>query len=175
MRKICVNKKILFLMDTVIVAVLLILDQFTKHLAVVHLKDQPALPLIEGVLELDYLENRGVAFGMFQNQRFMILLTGIVFMAVILFVMYKMPVNKKFTILHIVLSCIMAGGIGNMIDRVTLGYVVDFISFVLINFPIFNVADCYVVCATIVLFIVYLFVLKEEDLDFLSFRKAKEK
>ncbi|MBQ9140477.1 MAG: signal peptidase II, partial [Lachnospiraceae bacterium] len=117
---------------------------------------------------------RGVAFGMFQNQRFMILLVGIIFMSVILFMIHKMPVNKKFIILHIVFSCIIAGGIGNMIDRISLGYVVDFISFVLINFPIFNVADCYVVCATIVLFIMFLFVLTEEDLDFISFKKAKE-
>lgn len=175
MRKICVNKKILFLIDTVIVVVLLVLDQLTKHLAVVHLKGQPAISLIKGVLELDYLENRGVAFGMFQGQRVMILLVGIVFLAVILFVMYRMPVDKKFVVLHVVFSCIIAGGIGNMIDRFSLGYVVDFISFVLINFPIFNVADCYVVCATIVLFIMFLFVLKEEDLDFLSFKKSKEK
>lgn len=175
MRKICVNKKVLFFIDALVVAVLLALDQFTKHLAVVHLKEQPALSLIKGVLELDYLENRGVAFGMFQNQRVMILVTGVLFMALILFVMFRMPVNKKFMVLHIVFSCIIAGGIGNMIDRVAFGYVVDFISFVLINFPIFNVADCYVVCATIVLFIMFLFVLKEEELDFLSFKKAKEK
>lgn len=175
MRKICVNKKILFLIDTIIIAALLVLDQFTKHLAVMHLKEQPAISLIKNVLELDYLENRGVAFGLFQNQRFLILFTGIIFMAVILFFMYKMPKGKKFTVLHIVFSCIIAGGIGNMIDRVSLGYVVDFISFVLIDFPIFNVADCYVVCATIVLFVVFLFFLSEEDLDFLSFKKAKEK
>lgn len=174
MRKICVNKKILFLIDAAIIAILIVFDQFTKHLAVVHLKEQQAVVLIKGVLELDYLENRGVAFGMFQNQRFMILLVGIIFMSVILFMMHKMPVNKKFIILHIVFSCIIAGGIGNMIDRISLGYVVDFISFVLINFPIFNVADCYVVCATIVLFIMFLFVLTEEDLDFISFKKAKE-
>lgn len=169
------NKKLLFAIDAVIVAVLLIIDQFTKHLAIVHLKDQPAISLIDGVLELDYLENRGVAFGMFQNQKFLILLVGIVFLASILFVMFKTPVNKKFTVLHIILSCIIAGGIGNMIDRIAYGYVVDFISFILINYPIFNVADCYVVCATIALFIVFLFVLKEEDLDFMSFKKAKEK
>ena len=175
MRMKCVNKKILFTIDAVIITILLLLDQFTKHLAVVHLKDQPAIPLIKDVLELDYLENRGVAFGMFQNQRFMILLVGIIFLAFILFFMFRMPVNKKFITLHIVFSCIIAGGIGNMIDRVVLGYVVDFISFVLIHFPIFNVADCYVVCATIVLFIVFLFVLKEEDLDFISFKKIKEK
>lgn len=175
MRKICVNKKLLFVIDAAIIAALLLLDQFTKHLAVKHLKDQPAVSLIEGVLELDYLENRGVAFGLFQNQRYMILLVGIIFMACILFLMYKMPAGKKFTMLHIVFSCIIAGGVGNMIDRVALGYVIDFISFVLIDYPIFNVADCYVVCATVVLFIVVLFVLTEEDLNAISFKKAKEK
>ena len=61
-----------------------------------------------------------------------------------------------------------------MIDRISYTYVIDFISFVLIDFPIFNVADCYVVCATIALAFVFLFVLKEEDLDFISFRKKKE-
>lgn len=169
------NKKKLFLLDAVIAIVLIIVDQFTKHLAIVNLKDQPAIPIIKGVLELDYLENRGVAFGMFQNQKFFILLVGIVFMVFILFVMLQMPVNKKFTVVHIILACIIAGGIGNMIDRFTYSYVVDFISFVLIHFPIFNVADCYVVCATIALFIMFLFVLKEEDLEFLSFKKSKEK
>lgn len=168
------NKKILLIMDAVIIAVLLIVDQFTKHLAIVHLKDQPAIPIIEGVLELDYLENRGVAFGMFQNQKVFILLVGIIFMALVLFVMWKTPANKKFMAVHIILSCIVAGGVGNMIDRIAYGYVVDFISFILINYPIFNVADCYVVCAAIALFIVFLFVLKDEDLEFLSFKKSKE-
>ncbi len=174
MRKICVNKKILFLIDFVVIVVLLIVDQFTKHLAVTGLKGQQPIVIFKDVLELEYLENRGVAFGLFQNQRFMILLTGFLFMVAICFIMYRMPVGKKFTILHVVFSCIIAGGIGNMIDRAALGYVVDFISFVLIDFPIFNVADCYVVCATIVLFVMFLFVLSEDDLDFLSFSKAKE-
>ena len=61
-----------------------------------------------------------------------------------------------------------------MIDRVTFGYVVDMISFVLIDFPIFNVADCYVVCGSIALAVVFLFVLKDEDLEFISFKKTKE-
>lgn len=168
------SKKLFFVLDAVIIAALLVLDQFTKLLAIEHLKEQPAISLIDDVLELDYLENHGVAFGMFQNQRFMILLVGMVFLAGIFFIMLKSPVNKKFLAVHIILSCIVAGGIGNMIDRVAYGYVVDMISFVLIDFPIFNVADCYVVCATIALFIVFLFVLKEEDLDFISFKKAKE-
>ena len=61
-----------------------------------------------------------------------------------------------------------------MIDRFFLGYVVDFISFVLINYPIFNVADCYVVCATIAIFIMFLFYMKDEDFDFLSLKKTEK-
>lgn len=168
------SKKILLVIDVLLVALLIAFDQFTKKLAVARLMNKPAFVLIDGVLELDYLENRGVAFGMFQGQRFMILAVGVVFLAVLLFVMFRMPAGKKYTALHIILSCVIAGGIGNMIDRFSLGYVIDFISFVLINFPIFNVADCYVVCGVIAMCIMFLFVFKDEDLDFLSFKKSKE-
>ena len=95
-------------------------------------------------------------------------------MAVLSFLVFKMPAGKKYTAMHIILSFVIAGGIGNMIDRFQLEYVIDFISFVLINFPIFNVADCYVVCGVIAMCIMLLFVFKEEDLDFLSFKKSKE-
>lgn len=74
--------------------------------------------------------------------------------------------------MHVLLAVIVAGGIGNMIDRFRLDYVVDFISFVLINYPIFNVADIYVV-ATIGLFILFLFVYKEKDLEFLNFKQNR--
>ena len=138
------SRIIMLLIDVLIAAVLLVFDQFTKHLAVVHLKGQAPYVLIDGVLELQYLENRGSAFGMLQNQKVFILFVGIVFLA-----------------------------IGNMIDRFRLDYVVDFISFVLINYPIFNVADIYVVVATIGLFILFLFVYKEKDLEFLNFKQNR--
>jgi signal peptidase II len=129
--------------------------------------------IIDGVLELQYLENRGSAFGMLQNQKFFILFVGIVFLAVILFFLCRLPEKKKYNILHFMLTMIVAGGIGNMIDRIRFDYVVDFISFVLINYPIFNVADCYIVVATIGLFILFLFVFKENDLEFLNFKQNR--
>ena len=168
------SKKILLVLDVLLIAVLIVFDQFTKKLAVAKLMNQPAFVLIDGVLEFDYLENRGVAFGMFQGQRFMILLVGVVFLAVLSFFMFKMPQGKKYTVLHVISSFVIAGGIGNMIDRLRLEYVIDFISFVLINFPIFNVADCYVVCGVIAMCIMFLFVFKDEDLEFLSFKSSKE-
>ncbi len=168
------NKKKLYIIDTILVFILLAIDQFTKYLAVNKLMDKPAFVIINKVLEFDYLENRGVAFGMMQNQKWFILLTTFILLSVVLFLLLRLPENKKYTLLHFVFTAIVAGGIGNMIDRLRLGYVIDFISFVLIDFPTFNVADCYIVCATIVLFIMFIFVYKEEDLDFISFKKKKE-
>ncbi len=161
-------KKRLLFMDVLIAALLLAFDQFTKHLAVVYLKGKEACVLIEGVLELDYLENRGAAFGLLQNQKIFLVAVGIVFIAVICYFLIRLPDEKKYFVIHILASAIIAGGLGNMIDRIRLDFVVDFISFVLINYPIFNVADIYVVVATIAVFVLLLFVYKEEDLKFLS-------
>lgn len=163
----------MLLLDAVIAVALLAVDQFTKYLAITKLMNHSAFILIDGVLELSYLENRGSAFGILQNQKVFILFVGFVFLAVILFFMVKLPEDKKFNIVHICLAGIVAGGIGNMIDRFRFDYVVDFISFVLIHFPIFNVADCYIVVSVFLLFVLFLFVYKESDLEFLSFKPNK--
>lgn len=163
----------MLLIDISLAAFLLAVDQFTKYLAVNRLRSNPPFVLIDGVLELQYLENRGSAFGMLQNQKFFILFVGIVFLAVILFFLLKLPKEKKFNIVHILFAGIIAGGIGNMIDRFRLDYVVDFISFVLIDFPIFNVADICIVVSSIGLFVLFLFVFKEEDLEFLKFKQNR--
>lgn len=168
-----VKRSKMLIIDLVLAVVLLALDQFTKYLAIIKLKGNCPYVLIDGVLELQYLENRGSAFGMLQNQKFFILLVGTVFMAIMLVFLFRLPENRKFCAVHILISFIVAGGIGNMVDRIRLDYVVDFISFVLIDYPIFNVADCYIVCATIVMFILLLFVYKENELEFLSFKKNR--
>ena len=163
----------MLLIDFLIVFFLLAFDQFTKNLAQSGLKGNPAHVLIRGVLELQYLENRGSAFGILQNQKVFILFVGVIFMAVILFFLFRLPDRKKFRIMHIFLSMIVAGGVGNMVDRIRFDYVIDFISFVLINYPIFNVADCYIVIAVIGLAILFLFVYKEQDLEFLNFKQNR--
>lgn len=167
------KSKLMLLVDMIVALVLLAGDQFTKYLAIVHLKNQPAFILIDGVLELRYLENTGSAFGILQNQKSFLLIVGFVFLAVILFILFKMPDNKKFWAAHIALSAIVAGGIGNMTDRFRFDHVVDFIYFTLIDFPIFNVADCYIVVFTILLFFLFMFVYKESDLEFLNFRQNR--
>lgn len=162
------NKKKTICLDLILAAILLAFDQFTKYLAVVHLKGRAAFSLIENVLELDYLENRGAAFGMMQGQRWPLLIISVILMFGIGYFISRIPEQKKYIWFHIVASAIIAGGIGNMIDRFRMGYVVDFISFVLIDYPIFNVADCYVVIAAVSLCILLLFVYKDEELEFLG-------
>lgn len=167
------KKKIFLLLDLVGIIILVALDQYTKYLAVIHLKDKPAYIIINGVLELNYLENRGAAFGMLQNQKFFFIFVAVVVLSVIGYVLIKMPDHKKYRILHILLSLIGAGAIGNIIDRIRFDYVVDFIYFVLINFPIFNVADICVSVSTVVLVFLLLFVYKENDLNFISFKQKR--
>lgn len=147
--------------------VLVIFDQLTKHLASLYLKGKEPFVLIEDVFELHYLENRGAAFGMLQGRQMFLLLLTIVFLIIICYIFYKMPSEKKYIPLYIVGVMICSGAIGNMIDRVRQQYVVDFLYFKWINFPIFNVADCYVTIAAFLLFFLVLFYYKDEDFEFL--------
>jgi signal peptidase II len=120
----------------------IIIDQLTKLLAVKLLAPLDTVPIIKGALHLTYVENRGAAFGMLANHRwvFMILSTvSIIALGILLFSGYLK--GKLYTVS---VAMIISGGIGNMIDRIFLGYVVDFIDFRLINFAVFNGADSFV-------------------------------
>jgi len=163
----------LLVTDFMLFVILVIADQLTKHLAVVRLKNQAAYNLINGILEFNYLENRGAAFGVLQNQKYFFVFVALIFIGVIVFVLIKVPTQKKYYSLNILLVMIAAGAIGNMIDRVRYDYVVDFIYLVCIQFPIFNVADIYVTTATVILVFQILFVYKTNDFNFLSFNPKK--
>ena len=110
---------------------------------------------------------------MLQNQRTFFIFVEVIVLAVIAYILYKTPNRKKYILMHILLSLIAAGAIGNMIDRVRLNYVVDFIYIVIINFPIFNLADIYVTVATAIMIFALLFYYKETDLNFIGFNQKK--
>lgn len=151
-----------------LIALLLIfLDQLTKLLASGRLKGQPDYPLLPGVLEFSYLENTGAAFSSFLGkQGFLITLTACV-MAFLIFKYFHIPEGKRFFPMKAAFVLIVSGGIGNLIDRIANGYVVDFIYFVPINFPKFNVADSYVTVGMILLCIICFFYYKDDELNFL--------
>lgn len=147
------------------VILLILLDQLTKIWAVVRLKDQPAISLIRGVFELQYLENCGSAFGMMQGARVFFIISTIVLFLLVCVIYVRIPKEKMYLPLRVIAVLFLAGAAGNFIDRVRQGFVVDFFYFSLINFPIFNVADIYVTTATIALIVFILFYYKEADLE----------
>lgn len=126
----------------ILMALIVFVDQLTKYLTVFYLKPMDTIPLIQDVLHLTYVENRGAAFGMLSENRWVFMTVSIV--AILLLAVYLIWKKPKDKWVCLSLSFIIGGGIGNMIDRVALGYVVDMIDFRLIHFAVFNVADSFV-------------------------------
>ena len=145
------------------IALLAALDQWTKALAVTHLKGQPAVPLIDGILELQYSENRGAAFGLLQDGRIFFLIVTVVVLALMAWFFFRIPDKKRFLPVKILVPVIAAGAVGNLIDRLLNGYVVDFVYLSVINFPIFNVADIFVSWSAVLLIILMIFKYRDED------------
>ncbi len=149
-------------------AMLIALDLWTKSLAAAALKTNGPVILMKGVLELLYVQNTGAAFSLLENAQWLFILIAIVVNAAILWILVRAPRTRYYVPLRMTLLLVSAGAVGNVVDRITLGYVRDFIYFSLINFPVFNVADIYVTCATVLLVILVLFYYKDEDFHFLA-------
>ncbi|BBF42443.1 lipoprotein signal peptidase [Lachnospiraceae bacterium KM106-2] len=156
-----------------LIAILVLIDQLTKIWAKSTLSGGKVISIIKNVFCLEYVENRGAAFGMLQNKVLFFLVITIIVLAGIYFVFKRMPEDKKYRPLSILLLVMVAGAIGNLIDRLIYNYVVDFLYFELIDFPVFNVADCYVTVSAITLFVLFLFYYKDEDFHFLTKKKEK--
>lgn len=154
-----------FCLSGVLVLILVFFDQWTKHLAVLHLKGAMPVVIVEQVFELFYLENRGAAFGIFQNQRWVFLVLTSLVMVVLIWFYFRIPVIRRYLLLRICVVVSFAGAVGNMIDRVVNGYVVDFFYFKLIDFPVFNMADIYVTVSVILALLLFLFYYKEEEMQ----------
>ena len=149
-----------------VIIVTVFLDQLTKYLTVLHLKPIDTYPIIEDVFHLTYVENTGAAFGMMKDARWVFMITSTAAIIGILgYMIHRYYVKKEK--LHwaeaLSLSLIVGGGIGNMIDRTMLGYVVDMIDCRFINFAVFNVADSFV-CIGAGLMILYLIVLTVKEI-----------
>ena len=130
------------------------MDQWTKWMAATNLKESNPFVLWDGVFEFYYFENYGAAFGILQNQRILLII--------------RIPNTKRYLPIRIVGILVAAGAVGNFIDRIYHGYVIDFLYFKLINFPIFNLADCYVVVSMVLLTLLICFYYKDEDFEVLK-------
>ena len=145
-----------------IIVFITVLDQFTKYLAVNYVKPQITIPLVENVFHLTYAENTGAAFSILSNKIPLLTIITTIFIIALFIYLYKLILEDKGNRLLILsLSFIIGGALGNLIDRIRIGYVVDFLDFRLINFAIFNLADSLIVVGSILLII--LIVLDEKS------------
>ncbi|MFB0971403.1 MAG: signal peptidase II [Neofamilia sp.] len=143
----------------IITSVCILLDQLTKYLVVEFIKGSKPLVIVEELLSFVYVENRGAAFGILQNKKWLFIVVTIISVAALLY-LFLFHYKKMSTWLIVSLSFVLGGTIGNFIDRMRLDYVVDFISVRIMNrydFAVFNVADSFIVIGAIMLIIHIIF------------------
>lgn len=128
------------MLEVLIIIVVLLIDQISKYLTETHLALSETIPIWEGVFELSNVHNTGAAWGMFAGGRWIFIFVTIITCSLMLFFLIKAR-DRLGIIARVCLALVFAGAVGNLIDRVLLGYVRDMLYFSLINFPVFNVAD----------------------------------
>jgi len=161
-----VNNKIkIYFIPIIAISLLIALDQLTKFIISSKFELYESKPIIKGVFSITYVQNKGIAWGMLEGKRVLFLISTITIL-ILLFALYINIANKsKFILMRIGLVVLIAGAIGNMIDRIKLGYVIDFLDFTLIDFPVFNLADIYVVLSMIYIIILLFFKYSNEEFD----------
>ncbi len=154
---VCRHPKLLCLLVSIIG---ILVDQLTKWLVATTMALGESIPLISGVLHITYIHNRGAAFGMLADHRWVFLvISSITIVAIAVFLCVT---RIRDTLSLVSLSLILAGGIGNMIDRLALGYVIDFIDFRIINFAVFNGADSFVCVGAALFFLAAVLDMRQE-------------
>lgn len=183
--------RIQIIIQILLFLILVFLDQFTKYLAVIHLKGKDPVSLIDQVLELRYLENSGAAFSLFQNRQWLFYIITAVVLILVFSLWGRVAVSlKKYAdltedykkktfhdgiLLNYILMILAAGAVGNLIDRIRFRYVIDFIYFRAIDFPVFNFADICVTISAVLLVVFFLFIYKEDrNFPVLGNKNSKE-
>ena len=139
------------IINILIIVLCIAADQLTKKCAAANLKDKSTLPILENIFHFTYVENRGAAFGMLADHRWVFMILSVVGIAAIF--VYLTVTKPKSWWMRLALCFIVGGGVGNMIDRIARGYVIDFIDCRFIDFYVFNVADSFV-CVGCAMFII---------------------
>ena len=128
------------MLAAIIAVFAIIADQITKYIVVQNIELYETIPFINGFMSFYHTRNTGAAFSMLSEHRWVFMVFSFISMGLIVYLLVKE--YRRHMLLNIALSMVLGGGIGNMIDRVRLGYVVDFFHTDFMNFAVFNVADC---------------------------------
>lgn len=154
-----------FLPAIISIIILVFIDQFTKYLAEKYIGYRSSISLIDNTLELYYIRNSGAAWGILENKQILFYILTVIVLIVLLFFYIRLISFNEYNDFKILIILIFSGALGNFIDRIRFQYVIDFIYFKLINFPVFNIADTYITIGFILLIILIIFKYKEEDFD----------
>lgn len=146
----------------IIIILSVITDRITKILAVKNLQDK-SIEIINGVFRLSYVENTGAAFGIGGKSTALLTVFSVLILIGVIFALVKYKPTEKTA--KISASLVIGGALGNIIDRVVQGYVVDFLDFYLINYPVFNFADCCIVVGAILFCIYVLFIYDDKKVE----------
>ena len=139
----------------ILLVLIIFADQLSKWLVVALLQGKESVYVIPGVLRFTYVENDGAAFGMLDDHRWVFLVLSTVMIIALIFYIVKYKPSSKWVMTSLIL--IVGGGIGNMIDRIRLGYVVDFFKTEFMDFAVFNVADCFITVGAVLLGVYVIF------------------
>ncbi len=149
------------LMTLLAIASMVLVDQVVKYWAVTVLAPIGTIPLVPGVLQLTYVENRGAAFSILQNQIWLFIVLTVIILSAIAYVLRKNLIQTTFGRFGLIV--IAAGALGNVLDRIFRHFVVDMIEVTFISFPVFNIADIYVTVGVVLFMLYCLFQHKDRD------------
>lgn len=159
------------------IIVLVAVDQVTKVLIRNQFMEGGDIPLIPGVFRIVFHKNDGAVWGILsgkENAVIFLSIITVVILGLLIFLYFRIPYTKHYRPLIIILLFVISGAIGNFIDRIVCGYVTDFLYIELIDFPVFNIADCYITISIFVLIILTLTYYRNDDMEFLSIKKKKQ-
>lgn len=163
----------IYIIPILVIAILTAFDQLTKAIITGKFAVQDSVDVIKDVFTITYVQNRGIAWGMFQGKKFLFIIITAIILGLCFYIYQNIANNPRYKLFRICMLVLISGAIGNMIDRIKLGYVIDFFSFDLINFPVFNVADIYVVCSMFIIFFIILFKFNDDDLTYIFKNQTK--
>ncbi|MCR5202383.1 MAG: signal peptidase II [Lachnospiraceae bacterium] len=155
----------------ILLCLLTVSDQLSKFFIINEFSDGREVKLLSDIFVIKVVYNYGAAFGMLTNKRWFFIIIAVIVLIGFFFIFFAIPKEKKYLLLKIAIVMLGAGALGNMIDRIYLGYVRDFLYFKLINFPIFNFADILIVVASFLFIFLVCFYYKDSDLKKITFKK----
>lgn len=144
--------------------IVIVIDLASKIYIQSTMQPYESIPIIDNVFHITYVQNRGAAFSILEDKTYILMTVTVIVMLGLIFLLVKIPRDKK--LIGFTLSIILGGALGNLIDRLRFGYVVDFLDFRV--WPVFNIADCAIVIGFIILSYLLIF-----DKDLISFLENK--